>query len=258
MLIVLSVAGPALVVDAGRPGRMHEGIPPGGPMVPELFASANRAVGNAPGAPAIEVFGRLAVEVDGRRIEVEARAARVAYLAVPGGLDVPRVLGGCGTLLVASIGGHEGRLLRRGDRIAVGNDRGAPQTIEVDLEPDAPVRVVPGPDAPVPLGTCAISAIGDRTGIRLRATLAAPPPPARPSAPMICGAIQLPPSGEPIVLGPDHPTTGGYPVIATVIVADRGRLFARRPGDRVTFVEVSPPSATPRSARSRTPRSPPG
>jgi allophanate hydrolase subunit 2 len=62
------------------------------------------------------------------------------------------------------------------------------------------------------------------------------PPAAGVSAPMVCGAIQLPPSGEPIVLGPDHPTTGGYPVVATIVVADRGRFFALRPGEVVTFV----------------------
>ncbi len=258
MLTVLEVAGPALVVDAGRPGRMHEGIPPGGPMVPELLAAANRAAGNAPGAPAIEVFGRIAVDAGGRRLAAEARSARVAYLAVPGGLDVPWVLGGRGTLLVAGVGGHEGRLLRRGDRIPIGAVAGAPEIVDVDLAPGAPIRVVPGPDAAAPLGEHAISPVGDRTGIRLLGALAAPPPPTGVSAPLVCGAIQLPPSGEPIVLGPDHPTTGGYAVIATVIVADRGRLFARRPGERVTFVAISPASATPRSARSRTPRSPPG
>ncbi|HKA87677.1 MAG TPA: hypothetical protein VKE22_08435 [Haliangiales bacterium] len=258
MLTVLEVAGPALVVDAGRPGRMHEGIPPGGPMVPELFAAANRAAGNAPDAPAIETFGRIAVALDDRRIEAVARAARVAYLAVPGGLDVPWVLGGRGTLLVAGLGGHEGRLLRRGDRIPVGAAAGAPEILDVDLAPGAPIRVVPGPDAPAPLGEHTISPVGDRTGIRLLGAVAAPPAPAGASAPMTCGAIQLPPSGEPIVLGPDCPTTGGYPVIAVVVAADRGRLFARRAGERVTFVAVTPPSATPRSARSRRPPSPPG
>ncbi|HVE84388.1 MAG TPA: allophanate hydrolase subunit 2 family protein, partial [Myxococcales bacterium] len=49
------------------------------------------------------------------------------------------------------------------------------------------------------------------------------------------GAIQVPASGEPIILGPDHPVTGGYPVLAVVIQADWGRLSGRRPGSRVRF-----------------------
>src|SRR5207237_2248896 len=57
-LEMVAVAGLATVQDAGRPGRMHEGIPAGGALVPELLARANRAVGNAPGAAALEIFGR--------------------------------------------------------------------------------------------------------------------------------------------------------------------------------------------------------
>jgi allophanate hydrolase subunit 2 len=56
---------------------------------------------------------------------------------------------------------------------------------------------------------------------------------------MVRGAIQVTLSGEPIVLGPDHPTTGGYPLIAAVIRADQGRLCARRPGTPVRFSAVS-------------------
>ena len=53
---------------------------------------------------------------------------------------------------------------------------------------------------------------------------------------MTRGAIQMPPSGLPIVLGPDHPTTGGYPVLATVVRASLGALGARRIGAPVRFV----------------------
>jgi allophanate hydrolase subunit 2 len=56
---------------------------------------------------------------------------------------------------------------------------------------------------------------------------------------MVHGAIEIPPSGDPIVLGPDHPTTGGYPIAGVVIRADLGRLFARRPGARVVFAPIS-------------------
>ena len=55
---------------------------------------------------------------------------------------------------------------------------------------------------------------------------------------MVRGAIQVPSSGEPIVLGPDHPTTGGYPVVATVVRADLGGLMARPAGAFVRFTCV--------------------
>ena len=59
------------------------------------------------------------------------------------------------------------------------------------------------------------------------------------SAPMVRGAIQVPASGQPIVLGPDHPTTGGYPVIATVVRGSIGALGARPVGAPVRFVTAS-------------------
>src|SRR5579859_3068732 len=58
-LEIARVAGLATIQDAGRPGRMHEGVPPGGALVPELLARANEAAGNAPGAAAIELFGAM-------------------------------------------------------------------------------------------------------------------------------------------------------------------------------------------------------
>ena len=56
---------------------------------------------------------------------------------------------------------------------------------------------------------------------------------------MIVGALEVPPDGQPIVLGPEHPTTGGYPVIGVIVQADRGRFFATPIGGTVRFVVVS-------------------
>jgi allophanate hydrolase subunit 2 len=56
---------------------------------------------------------------------------------------------------------------------------------------------------------------------------------------MVRGALQVPSGAAPIVLGPDHPTTGGYPVLAVVIRADLGALLARRPGAAVRFQAVT-------------------
>lgn len=295
ILEVVSVMGLATVQDAGRPGRMHQGIPPGGALVPELLVEANRAVGNPAGAPAIEWQGALGVVVreaplilatDEGRPWVAAvgepwtfepsPSSAVRYLAVAGGFDLPEVLGGRGTLLVARLGGLSGRALRRGDRLSVGEGSAARRLFPPARDagslsgraawvstwaPDAAIRVVPGPDAErfpaaslttlLTSGYC-VSRLGDRTGMRLvgprlerwDADSAAP-------MPMVRGAIQVPAGGEPIVLGPDHPTTGGYPVIAVVIRADHGRLAVRRPGAEVRFAAVTVEEARRRESEMR-------
>jgi allophanate hydrolase subunit 2 len=55
---------------------------------------------------------------------------------------------------------------------------------------------------------------------------------------MVGGAIEVTGRGDAIVLGPDHPTTGGYPVLAVVVVASLGTLGARPVGAAVRFVSV--------------------
>ena len=56
-----------------------------------------------------------------------------------------------------------------------------------------------------------------------------------PSEPVVTGALQVPPDGRPVLLGPDRPTTGGYPVIGVVVDNDLDRAAQLRPGDRVRF-----------------------
>ncbi|AKQ68501.1 Allophanate hydrolase 2 subunit 2 [Myxococcus hansupus] len=268
-LDIISVGAPVTVQDAGRPGQMHHGVPPGGPLVPELLALANRAVGNPHGTAALEAFGRLELRARGRplRVSVDGRVytltdgeslpvsapetRSVRYVAVEGGLAVPEVLGGRGTLLVAKLGGHAGRLLRAGDALPLGaaNTHGTAPTLDDRVDAVAPIRVTLGPDthrfepatvATLLSGAFTVSASSDRVGMRLEGpALTHGDEGAGTSRPMVRGAIQVTLSGTPIVLGPDHPTTGGYPLIATVIRADWGSLCARRPGAPVRFQEVS-------------------
>ncbi|AEI62113.1 biotin-dependent carboxyltransferase family protein [Corallococcus macrosporus] len=268
-LEITGVNAPVSVQDAGRPGQMQHGVPPGGPLVPELLALANHTVGNASGAAALEVFGRVELRARGRgvRVSVDGRAVTlpdgdrltlpapestsVRYVAVDGGFAVPEVLGGRGTLLVARLGGHEGRLLRAGDMLPLGEAREpvAAKAPGAALDATAPIRVTLGPDtrrfepatvATLLSGAFAVSAATDRVGMRLQGpALTHGDEGTGTSRPMVRGAIQVTLSGAPIVLGPDHPTTGGYPLIATVIRADWGRLCARRPGAAVRFQEVS-------------------
>ena len=56
-----------------------------------------------------------------------------------------------------------------------------------------------------------------------------------PSEGLVTGAVQVPPDGQPVVMLADHPTTGGYPVIAVVDDADVDRLAQRPPGTTVRF-----------------------
>jgi allophanate hydrolase subunit 2 len=86
-----------------------------------------------------------------------------------------------------------------------------------------------------------VEADSDRVGLRL-APRGGGPLRRRPgelsSQGMVVGAVQVPPDGAPVVLGPDHATLGGYPVVAVVIAADRWVLGQCRPGDAVRFVVV--------------------
>jgi allophanate hydrolase subunit 2 len=256
---ILSIAGLALVQDGGRPGYMHLGIPPGGALVPRDLARANRDARNAWYFPAIELVGKLSVvAIDrvliatdegptilaaGERFDVSSLGdRRVRYLAFHGGIDVPVVHGGRGTLLVAALGGFQGRALRRGDRIELGRGAGGelgPREPRDDEEREASLRVIPGPDLqhvfPLLLSSVfALSAVSDRMGARLEGPRL-PSAAVERSMPMVAGAIEVPPSGEPIVLGPDHPTTGGYPLVAVLAHGELGRLYQRALGAPVRF-----------------------
>jgi allophanate hydrolase subunit 2 len=283
---IVELAGFALVQDLGRAGHMHEGLAPGGALVPELLVAANVAAGNAPGAPAIELYGGMAIRADGdvvvatedgvrvalgvgASLRVPARRdLRVRYVAFGGGIDAPCVLGGRGAALHAGIG----RALGRGERIATASPTAtatatttatatahrssAPPLIvgaadgpslRSGVRPTTPtaIRVIPGPDLerfpPDALAALLgrswiVSANSDRVGTRLEGGVVARlDADDTLSAPLVRGAIEVPASGAPIVLGPDHPTTGGYPVLAVVARADQGHFFMRPLGAQVRF-----------------------
>ncbi len=273
------------VQDGGRPDWTHLGVPVGGACDPWSLAVANLLVGNAPGAATLEMTivgptldihedvvaavaganlggprpGRAIRLRAGERLAFPGSASTVegarAYLAIAGGIDVPEVLGSRSTGLGAGLGGYEGRALRAGDvlhigdgRPGVGGDAVWPMT---DREPQAPgtepaLRVVRGPAAgggrlaALLADRWTVAAGSDRVGIRLEG----PPITAFDVGAVLShgvtfGAIQLPPDGAPIVLLADGQTTGGYPVPAIVITADRPRLGQLRPGVAVAFEEVS-------------------
>lgn len=89
-----------------------------------------------------------------------------------------------------------------------------------------------------------IASQSDRVGLRLEGpSIQAPAQGRMISEGMMWGAIQVPESGKPIILMCDHPTTGGYPVIACVATIDLPRLGQLRPGDSIRFEPIEPPAA---------------
>jgi len=247
-------------------------VPPSGALDPTAHAAANLAVGNDPRAATLEVpvgslrvraAAAVMVSIDGEpavllgergELVVPPCERAVRYLAVRGGFDVEPVLGSRATLLVAKLGGWQGRAVRAGDVLPVGAPSGrAPGSVipaPSDPGEDPVLRVVPGPHlARFPEGVFdrflempwRVSVQSNRVGTRLEAVPGLPvhgDDRARP-APMIRGAVQITTDGTPIVLGPDHPVTGGYPVIAVVTRASQA-LLARLRAKRVVRFARAP------------------
>ena len=172
------------------------------------------------------------------------------WLALSGGLAVPPLMGSRSTFLPAGFGGHQGRALQAGDVLACGAGPGDVRLLRAQPpsgETDELLRVVAGPQAnqfddgglaAFFGGRYRIGMASDRRGLRLGGPQATHRQAELPSQGVLPGAIQVPPDGQPIILGWDGPVTGGYPVIAAVIAADGPRLAQLRPGDAVRFATV--------------------
>jgi biotin-dependent carboxylase-like uncharacterized protein len=168
------------------------------------------------------------------------------YVAVRGGIDVPPVLGSRSTDMLAGLGPAP---LCPGMRLPVGDDAGELPNVDVAPVPAIPeeivLRVVPGPrddwfgaTALTTLTTTAykVTTQSNRVGIRLSgATLERSVTRELPSEGTVCGALQVPPNGQPVLFLADHPVTGGYPVIAVVCEPDLCHAAQARPGQRLRF-----------------------
>jgi allophanate hydrolase subunit 2 len=158
-------------------------------------------------------------------------------------------------LLPAGFGGHHGRALQAGDVLPRGEETGEVRLLRAHPpagEADAPLRVVAGPQvglfddrglAAFFAGSYRVSAAADRRGLRLSGAAVTHRRAELPSQGVLAGAIQVPPDGQPIILGWDGPVTGGYPVIAAVISADVPRVAQLKPGDAVRFATIEPGAA---------------
>ncbi|MEO7754541.1 MAG: 5-oxoprolinase/urea amidolyase family protein [Terracoccus sp.] len=204
-------------------------------------ARADGRVGGAP-VPHAAPF----VLADGRTLEL-ARPARGlrTYLSVRGGVDVPAVLGSRSRDVLAGIGPpvvDDGDLLPVGPAPSTFPDVEVAPTTELAEEPT--LQVLPGPrsDWFADLGAIerqpwTVSDRSNRVGIRLQGgrveRTAAHAGRELPTEGLVTGAIQVPPSGEPVLFLADHPVTGGYPVVAVVCAADLGLAAQLRPGQRL-------------------------
>jgi antagonist of KipI len=299
---VLSGGTWTTIQDRGRPGWERLGVSPGGPADWFSAAAANALVGNDPDAALLEctligptlrfrrgamvalMGGETATSENGIAFPVAAGAAlkigRVqrglrTYLAVRGGIAVPRVMGSRAFSQLGGFGGGFGRPLQAGDELPIGKatperppplplpeGRGLPLVPEgegnvhrewstghrLPLVGPWEVRAMAGPHGDA-FGTddfarflntaFRVTPRADRMGMRLQASGLRLHPLEILTTPVTQGAVQLTPSGEAIVLLAEHQTTGGYPVIATVISADWPLLGQARPGDTIHFREAS-------------------
>lgn len=275
-MITVLRAGPLTTVqDLGRPGYAHLGIPRSGALDTPALRRANRLVGNPDRAAGLEttllgcllrfeVAARVAVTgaaatvkldrqtVDGPVVDVPAgglleigRAVRGVrtYLAVAGGIAVEPVLGSRSTDTLAGIGPDR---LVDGMTLPIGTVTGAVDgeagdEPPIDGEIVLGVRLGPRDDWFDVAGLFGhpyrMSPLSNRVGARLAGTaLSRTRTGELPSEGVVLGAVQVPADGQPIVFLADHPTTGGYPVIA--VVEDVTPLAQARPGTTVRFRDL--------------------
>jgi KipI family sensor histidine kinase inhibitor len=283
---VLAPGALTLVQDTGRPGLAAVGVGRSGAADAGALRLANRLVGNAADAAALEVLlGGVELRFPAGGVVALAGAEVPAWVGgdplaphaatrippggvlrtglatrglrlvvgVRGGIDVPPVLGSRSADQLSGLGPAP---LRSGDVLPVGTrllaaaqpwpDPPRPWTDPVVL------RLLPGPRAdwfaPDALDRLrgvayTVTPASNRVAVRLDG-----PPVQRvdrgelPSEPLVPGAVQVPPDGQPVVFGPDHPVTGGYPVLAVLDARSRDRAAQLRPGDRVVLAPPDLPA----------------
>lgn len=306
----LNILRPGLlttVQDGGRYGYQQVGVIVSGALDGPALRLANVLVNNPAGAAGLEITllgpkirfeadhlialtgANLSATLDGEPLPLNrpvavvrgtelaygpARTGCRAYLAVSGGLAVPRVLGSQATYLRAGIGGLQGRALQTGDLVPAPGPTPAGRRLHqrlLGLHPGqqwATTSWYPDPLlTPVPSANPRIRAMrgpeyawftaesqqafwqeeftvtptSDRMGYRLAGPALHRHQPEQEllSTAVTFGTVQVPAAGGPIVLLADHQTTGGYPRMAQVMTADFPRLAQLPPGGRFRFQEIS-------------------
>jgi biotin-dependent carboxylase-like uncharacterized protein len=280
---VFRVVKPGVFTSVQGAPQFHRGasgLPPGGAFDEGALAFGNARLGNAPGAcalemallgPELEVLSDAAAFVSGASMALErngvsvgaespirlaagdrlrfapARAGTRAYLCVEGGLQAPGRLGltrrlESGHILMAGAGRRPEAAAAGESRAPVGADGEVLLRVVLDPRRDRffEARAVDG----FLSAAFRVSSTSDRRGIRLEGpavggggSFEVPP------EGTALGTIQIPPDGQPILLGPDRPVTGGYARLGTVIAADWARVAQAPPGRTVRFAPATLPEA---------------
>jgi len=280
-------AGPlATIQDRGRFGFRDRGVPVSGAMDQQALMVGNLLVGNEVGAAAIEItLGGFKAEFLGDAhfavtgadqaprlnhgpianwtchcakagdvLHLDyARFGLRSYLAVAGGMDVPEIMGSRSTYLRGGFGGYQGRALKKGDILPLGETFGKPiLALPAGLIPpyaeQPTLRVIPGPqDDYVTVqgmetflsSLYEVTTRLDRMGIALSGPLIE----LRRGADIIsdgtcAGAVQVHGNQQPTILAADCQTVGGYVKIATVISTDLPLLAQLPAGAKVRFASI--------------------
>ena len=289
-LEVIEANGLVTVQDAGRKGWRQVGVPGSGPMDSFALQAANVLAGNPIKSAAIEIgLGDvtfqaiqncvIAITGTGYQLSIyiwefplwgsffvragwKIRLNKTdhgmwAYLAVPGGVQTPSILGSQSTYLRGAFGGLEGRQLQAGDRITAASHfsyelagRTLPEENRPKYQENPILGVIMGPQwdyftkesiETFLSSEYSISLTSDRMGYRLDG----PPLTQRGNKELISegmtsGAIQVPSDGLPIVMMADGPSTGGYPKIGAVASADLPLIAQCVPGkSRIRFRQTT-------------------
>lgn len=267
-LKVIRLPFPATLQDLGRRGWLRYGVPRSGAFDCETFVAGNRCLGNEDGAPGIEVtlLGGLfeaqavctvsvagapsSVLVNGAEIGTCNRHAPILASLSPGDeFEICPAQIGLRAYLCASggfvgtpvLGSVAGQPLIVGDSVSIADSPNTAYGCDFHItDSEDAFRLVPGPHSTdldlitITSSTYTATNHSNRVGIRLDGPSLTPQAD-RPSEPACIGAIQISNSGQPIILGPDGPTIGGYPIVAVVKKIDQSRLGQLRPGDEVRF-----------------------
>lgn len=263
------------IQDRGRPGYAHLGVPTSGALDQPALARANALVGNGPEAAGLECTVRgptLRFEqparfaVTGAPAPVLLNGAVVAHgeahdagpgdmlevglasegvrssIGLAGGIAVPETLGSRSTDTLSGLGPA---VLAAGQTLPLGAAGGRGLVPPAAMPHSGALRLHLGPRddwfAPEAVARLlaepfTVSPTSNRVGLRLTGPeLAYASDSELRSEGLVLGAVQVPPSGQPILMLADHPTTGGYPVIAVVAAEDLPIAAQLRPGAAVRF-----------------------
>jgi antagonist of KipI len=286
-LKIITPGGFTTVQDKGRFGFQQMGVPVSGVLDSFAFETANLLVGNKASCAVLEITvmgptleirkemdialtgAKMGMTLNGQGIE-QWQSIRVkpgdlltiamiqqgcrAFLAVSGGIKVPRIMGSFATYVGGKIGGFKGRPLAKEDLLETHDAPllKQPRTLPGTMIPHYPsrtnIRVIPGPqdhyfDMETPLFKTdyMVTPKADRMGYRLQGEALAireNMPKSIVSEPAMPGSIQIPPDGQPIILLVEQ-TVGGYAKIATVISTDLWKVAQTTPGDTLGFEKIS-------------------